>query len=294
MITQYNPDLNHHDDGKTERDSQGVHKEARYNRARVRRNRRKRYILILFILIACTIGIGIWGGQKNGLAIVNNGLSIVTNRVYSMLIDISMEFGFQVKNIERYGIHHAQQETIDKALSENHPIEGSSIFLLDLKAASQRLQNSPWIETIRIERHLPETIIIYIQEYQPFALWQYQRQLSVIDHKGNVCSGAEIRDFIDLPHIVGMNAENHASTLLALLNNYPIIEDNLKSAVWIGDRRWDLNLDNNKRIMLPETDVDYALSLLSDESIVGLLSDDSMIMSIDLRLPDRITVRESL
>ena len=285
MITQYNPDLNHHEDGKTELNSQGVHKDAKYNRSRVR-NRGNRHILILFIFIAvCTIGMGTWVWQ-------NNVISIVTSQVHSMLIDMSARVGFRINRIVPKGIDLAQQEIIDKVFSENQLIKGRPILSLDLKAISQGLKNITWIESVRIERHLPDTIIIYFQENKPLALWQHDRQLDVIDHRGNVCSGVEVLDFRQLPHIVGKNAKNHASTLLRLLNNYPSIKGKFKSAVWIGDRRWDLNLENNKRIMLPETGVDYALSLLSDESRVGLLS-DHLIMSIDLRLPDRITVRKS-
>ena len=77
-----------------------------------------------------------------------------------------------------------------------------------------------------------------------------------------------------------------------LLANYPNIRNQTRAIILVGDRRWNLRLTNGMDVRLPETGTEAALATLvkldSDEQ---LLSRD--ITSIDLRLPDRVTVRLS-
>ena len=60
----------------------------------------------------------------------------------------------------------------------------------------------------------------------------------------------------------------------------------------VAERRWNLKLRNNLDIRLPETDVAPALDrLVALDRDKRLISRD--ILAIDLRLPDRVTVRLS-
>jgi cell division protein FtsQ len=60
----------------------------------------------------------------------------------------------------------------------------------------------------------------------------------------------------------------------------------------VAERRWNLRLKNGVDVRLPEFDVERAL-----DQLVGLDRDKKIlsrdIVSIDLRLPDRVTVRLS-
>jgi cell division protein FtsQ len=60
----------------------------------------------------------------------------------------------------------------------------------------------------------------------------------------------------------------------------------------VADRRWDLRLTNGIDVQLPESDVAAAL-----DRLVGLDHDKKLlsrdITVVDLRLPDRVTVRLS-
>jgi cell division protein FtsQ len=60
--------------------------------------------------------------------------------------------------------------------------------------------------------------------------------------------------------------------------------------VFVAGRRWDLHLDNGVTVKLPEKNVREALAqLVKLESQQHLLARDVVV--VDLRLPDRITVR---
>jgi cell division protein FtsQ len=60
----------------------------------------------------------------------------------------------------------------------------------------------------------------------------------------------------------------------------------------VADRRWNLRLKNGIDVRLPETNVEQALDrLVALDREKKILSRD--ILAIDLRLPDRVTVRLS-
>ncbi|HTD00428.1 MAG TPA: cell division protein FtsQ/DivIB, partial [Bradyrhizobium sp.] len=65
-----------------------------------------------------------------------------------------------------------------------------------------------------------------------------------------------------------------------------------KAAILIGERRWNLRLNDGLDIRLPETDVGNALLALSNlDKDEHLFSKD--IAAIDMRLPDRLIVQLS-
>jgi cell division protein FtsQ len=66
----------------------------------------------------------------------------------------------------------------------------------------------------------------------------------------------------------------------------------VRASIFVGERRWNLRLMNGLDVRLPETDVTQALErLVSLDHEVKLISRD--IVTIDLRLPDRVTVKLS-
>jgi cell division protein FtsQ len=92
--------------------------------------------------------------------------------------------------------------------------------------------------------------------------------------------------------VVGPGAAANAAEILAIIDRYPAIKEQMRAAIRVADRRWNLRLKNGLDIRLPEIDVARALDLL-----VALDRDRKLtsrdLTAIDLRLPDRVTVRLS-
>jgi cell division protein FtsQ len=66
----------------------------------------------------------------------------------------------------------------------------------------------------------------------------------------------------------------------------------VRASVLVAERRWNLRLNNGIDVRLPEADVEQALDrLVALDRDKKLLSRD--IVAVDLRLPDRVTVRLS-
>jgi cell division protein FtsQ len=77
-----------------------------------------------------------------------------------------------------------------------------------------------------------------------------------------------------------------------LLEPYPALRETVLAAVLVGERRWNLRLKNGIDVELPETDAASALErFVTLDRQKNLVTRD--ILVIDLRLPDRVTVRLS-
>ena len=79
---------------------------------------------------------------------------------------------------------------------------------------------------------------------------------------------------------------------MAELKKYPNIAKNVISAVRVGNRRWNLHLNDVEGLVvyLPETEIGKALERLQEFDERGQILDRNLNI-IDLKLPDRLIVR---
>ncbi len=92
--------------------------------------------------------------------------------------------------------------------------------------------------------------------------------------------------------MVGEGAQHAAEPFLAALLRHPDIARTVEASVLVADRRWNLYLKGGVEVQLPEFAPEQALQRLVDlDRTKKLLSRD--IVKVDLRLPDRVTVRLS-
>ena len=85
----------------------------------------------------------------------------------------------------------------------------------------------------------------------------------MIDPDGYVIDAADPRDFLDLPRVVGEDANREAGAVIALLALHPEIRDRVTNAIRVGERRWNLRLQSGGDVLLPEDDPASALALLA-------------------------------
>lgn len=167
---------------------------------------------------------------------------------------------------------------------------GTPMLAIDPEEARQTLEALPWVATASVERQLPGTLYIRLNERQPLALWQEQGVLRVIDRSGEVIPGVEAQRFAHLPLVVGADAPAHAEKLIAVMNSEPELRERVTAAVRVAGRRWNIQIEGRIDVRLPEADAATAWAQLARiERQQGLLSRDVII--IDLRLPDRLVVR---
>lgn len=168
----------------------------------------------------------------------------------------------------------------------------SSLLFLDASRARARLLSNPWIAEATVLKLYPDRLRIEIRERLPYALWQRDGRVALIAADGTVLETVAPSRFGNLPLVVGKGAEQSAQNFLTLISRYPTIAHATVSSVLVAERRWNLHLEGGVEILLPERDPEQALRTLIDlERSDRLLSRD--IVAIDLRLVDRVTVRQS-
>jgi cell division protein FtsQ len=197
--------------------------------------------------------------------------------------------GMRIATVSLSGQRQVGREEIFRAAGVT---DHSSLLFLDVAQARAKLEAMPWIAEAQVRKLYPDRLQITIAEREPFALWQSQGKVSVIAADGTVLAAAVEPRLATLPFVVGNGAAAKARGFLAVLDQFPAIRDQVRASILVADRRWNLRLKNGIDVRLPDTNIEQALDTLARvDREKGLLTRD--IASVDLRLPDRLTVRLS-
>jgi cell division protein FtsQ len=261
----------------------------------VRAHRAARRWITVLIELPIPRGAGTWGVAALLLTTVSYGVvrgehqhELAAN-VQDLCDGVANTFGFRISEIALVGEHQLGREQI---LNVAGITDRTSLLFLDAGQARERLLSNPWIADAAVLKLYPGRLRIEIKERAPFALWQKDGRVAVIAVDGTVLQTSVPARFTTLPLVVGTGAERQAQAMLALVGRYPDIAGRVESAVLVAERRWNLHLKDGVEVLLPESRPEQALRLLVDlDRSKKLLSRD--IVAVDMRLPDRVTVRQS-
>jgi cell division protein FtsQ len=233
---------------------------------------------VAILVASVTLGVVKGGHIDEMLSILNDARNAAANAA-----------GFRIAEV---AINGRKQLTQDEILAIGSVTGRSSLLFLDAATVRDKLKANPWIADANVLKLYPNRLQIDVTERNAFAVWQQDGRLQVIADDGAVLESYIARRFTGLPLVVGKGAETHAKDFLALLDRYPQVRSVTKAAIYVGERRWNLRLKDGLDIRLPENDIGNALALLSKlDNETKLFSRD--IVAVDLRLPDRVTVRLS-
>lgn len=195
---------------------------------------------------------------------------------------------FMVKVMSVEGASEELSEAVREELALRLPV---SSFDLDLDAMRQRLVAFNAVADARLRVRPGGVLAVEIDERKPAVLWRHSQGLGLLDAEGEMVAGASSRaDWPDLPLVAGEGAEVVIPEALALIAAAAPIKDRVRGLVRIGERRWDVVLDRDQRILLPEKTPVAALErLLALDEGRKMLERD--IAVVDFRNPRRPTVR---
>jgi cell division protein FtsQ len=197
--------------------------------------------------------------------------------------------GFEISSIALTG---EKQLTREEILNIAGISGRASLLFLDADAARNRLKANAWIADATILKLFPDRLHIAVTERRAFALWQKDGRVGVISRDGVIVEPFVAPHVSHLPLVVGSGANLRAAESLSVMGNYPDLRDQVHAYVLVADRRWNLRLKNGMDIRLPEAEPKDAIeALLALDKDKKLLSRD--LLAIDLRIPDRVTVRLS-
>ncbi len=226
--------------------------------------------------LAITVGYGVYAGGHSDV-VVSSAASTA---------------GLDVGSIKISGQVETSEADVLAALDLN---SHGALLGFDLRQARERLIGLDWVEEVSIRKLFPNRLEVSLVEKQPFALWQQDQHLSVIETNGKIIArlgdaGELSQRHASLPRIVGEGAEKRAAQLFSMMSPYPSVYSRVASYVRVADRRWDILLRNDLVIQLPEIGARSALAtIIKLDGERQLLSREIDI--VDVRLSDRMVLR---
>jgi cell division protein FtsQ len=208
------------------------------------------------------------------------------SRLETTLLTSTAALGLIVRTIEVSGYEITPRDDVMGAVAAS---PGTPILAVSPILAKLQLESLPWVKSAVVERRLPDTLVVRVTERRPLALWQNHGHMALVDTDCVVVTTEHLDRWANLLLVVGENAPPHAGDLLSVLTTEPALRARVQSAVWVGDRRWNLIFDEGITVEMPETGLAEAWARLARiERGHGLLARD--ITKVDLRLPDRVAV----
>lgn len=241
-----------------------------------------RFALLGAAGLVCCAGAGaafwLWHGGAFGPEAAK-----IENRIHGL----GARQGLALASIEVTGRERQSKDSLLDALQISR---GAPMLEIDLAAAQARLEALPWVRSAELERRLPDTLFIHLIEREPFAFWQKDGKLALIDRDGTAIAVPDIAQYGPLLVLVGDGAPAQATALKVLLDTEPDLARRVNAATRLGDRRWNLRFDSGVTVALPETGAESAWHRLAalerDRQVL-----DRAVALVDLRLPDRTVIR---
>jgi len=240
------------------------------------------------VLYAVGAGLLISGVGSGGYWAWHSGAAIrLLDTTGAAIIDLTRRAGLKVDDILVEGRTEVTKAQLLDAIAVRR---GDPILALDTDAIRARLENIGWIADATVERRLPGTLYITLRERQAMAIWQRQGTFVLVDRGGVVIGDQGLERYAHLKVVIGATAPRHAPALLDMLATAPRLMARVRAGIWVGDRRWNLRLDDGIDVRLPEKNPEAAWArLVALERDRQLLSRG--ITVIDLRIRDRLVVR---
>ena len=216
----------------------------------------------------------------------NRALAAATYEDIRMSIQSRPEFMVSAMAID--GADALLEEEIRIVLPIDFPI---SSFELDLEVMRDTVQEIGAVKEATLRVKSGGILQVDVTRREPIAIWRQASGLAVVDETGAIIGPLAHRgDRPDLPLIIGEGARDYLSEALTLTRAAAPLGGNMRGLVRMGERRWDILLEGDKRILLPAERPVIALQrVIVMAQTQDLLERD--ILVVDMRNGDRPTIR---
>jgi cell division protein FtsQ len=223
-----------------------------------------------FLVLTIIAGLFVGGAVGRTIRGTENG-------AHALVVDA----GFAISSVQLAGNRRTPQKTIMAALN----IEpGQTSFSFDVHAARARLMELPWVAEAQVQRRYPDLIAVSVTEKHPFALWDSQDGLYVVERSGKPITLTDGAEFAHLPRFIG-DAPEDGADLVTAIATHRAVHARVFAMQRISGRRWNLILDDKVIVELPEEGWQKQLDVLEHLLVdTGVLERD--ITEIDLRARD--------
>ena len=189
---------------------------------------------------------------------------------------------FKINNIK---IEDTKKEIDNIILSNTSFLLGKNIFFINKKFLLEKLYKLNFIESIRIEKKYPSTINIITNATSLIGITYIDQKKYYIGQNGKFILAKNISNDKKLPTIFGkFNADDYILLQQELLNQ-KINLDEIIRYYFHKNNRWDLYLENNILIQLPNKKIDTAINLYKQFKLNNKINPNA---TIDLRIENRL------
>lgn len=214
--------------------------------------------------------------------------SAITQAVADARTSIEERPEFMVKLMAIDGAEGLLASEIRTAVPLDFPLSSFDMDLAGIRSAIKALNG---VKTANVRIRPGGVLQIDVVPRVPVALWRTEDGLILLDQGGaHIAMAARRSDYPQLPLIVGDGAARHVPQALRLYRTAEALGPRLRGVVRMGERRWDVVLDRDQRILLPEKGAMQALErVIALERAQEVLTRD--VSRVDLRLAKRPTVQ---
>jgi len=213
-------------------------------------------------------------------------------RIALAITDLRQQFETRPEFMVRLLLVEGASATVEAGIRDIFPYAlPASSFEIDLDHLRQTIAALPAVADADLRLRRGGVLMAKVRERVPVAVWRAPDGLWLIDREGFRIAAVETRAARpDLPAIAGAGADAAVPEALAVLAAAAPLGARVGGLVRIGERRWDVVLDRDQRILLPEGRPVRALErVIVLSEVQDLLERD--VAAVDMRLPDRPSVR---
>ncbi len=129
------------------------------------------------------------------------------------------------------------------------PIYNKNLILLNTKDIENTLLQNSFIDSFKLKKKYPNTLIIKIYEKKPIAILFYKKKKFYLSRKIELIEFNNLKDYKNLPYVFGNKDEFKIFYNNLKKINFPI--NQIKKYIYYETNRWDLETNDKKIIKLP-------------------------------------------
>lgn len=214
--------------------------------------------------------------------------AMITDKLAEVQRSFQERPAFMVQEVTVSGATALSGEAVLGLLPRDLP---KSSFDLQLDALRAAITAVDAVQDADLRLKTGGVLEVRITERLPAVLERTKDGLAVRDATGHLIAMATARaDYAALPLVAGTGAADAVQEARTLWAAAAPIAERLRGLVRVGERRWDLVLSGDQRVLLPATDPVSALErMIALDQAREVLAREVTV--IDLRLPQRPTLR---
>ena len=220
-------------------------------------------------------------------AIVAYAIYFKSDVIEAKVQDISQKTGLIVESV----LIETNTDICPKAKNalKYEDVRGKAIYLISLSDIKKSIEEIDCVKHADVMRVLPNTLLVNIYNKEPLAIWQNNYRFKYVATDGLPMGISVLPENIEKFIIeLGRDAPKHTPALLEILGTDSTLFSQISYAIWVGDRRWDLQFQNGTVVKLPEHNMELAW-----EKFIKLLGTEEpfknwQYKSVDFRLENRV------